>query len=571
MASASSPVSGFKLGIGGITGHKDFATDTGIIVKPEDSTKVSDAIVRVFIDLGDRTNRHKARLKYVIDGMGMEKFLPIVEEKLGAPFTRVPADALPPRPASTAWRISACTSRSRTGLNWIGVVLPLGKVTSDQMRGLSKIAADLGDGDIRLTVWQNLLIPGVKDDECRAGDCRHRSARPCHQDHRDPRRPHRLHRPRRLQVRQCGYQTHGRRRSPNGAIPRVEVDTPINIHLTGCHHSCAQHYISDIGIIGARIPVDDSDDTLDGFHIFTGGGFGPHADVGQEVYQNVKSEDAPMVVERLLKAYLAHRASPDETFLTFSRRHDGDSLAQARGCTGVRMNQMTPPPKIEIIPATAPFSEAQRSWLNGFFAGLLSDATVDAALGGAGRRDSWKGDGDDGEAPWHDQTMPIADRMKLAEGKPVRRRMMAAMAQQDCGQCGYNCNDYSDAIASKAEARLNLCVPGGKETARMLKSLYEELDKAPAVLHPGSDRRADRSAPAPDPSSSAARATIPRRRCFLAPPAQQAGSEKETWHIDFDLSRVAVSITSSAIVSASLRRTISAMSTRSSRCSARRI
>ena len=67
--------------------------------------------------------------------------------------------------------------------------------------------------------------------------------------------------------------------------------------------------------------------------------------------------------------------------------------------------------------------------------------------------------------------MPIAERMKLAEGRPLRRRMMAAMAQQDCGQCGYNCHDYSDAIASKSEARLNLCVPGGKETARMLKAL----------------------------------------------------------------------------------------------------
>src|ERR1700716_304130 len=143
------------------------------------------------------------------------------------------------------------------------------------------------------------------------------------------------------------------------------------------------------------------------------------------------------------------------------------------------MNQITPPPKIEIIPGSAPFSESQRSWLNGFFAGLLSDTPTPlsaeqgaAVMGG--------GDGDDGEAPWHDQTMPIADRMKLAEGRPLRRKFMAAMAQQDCGQCGYDCHNYSEAIASKSEARLNLCVPGGKETARMLKSLYEEIDKAPS-------------------------------------------------------------------------------------------
>src|SRR6202158_4929926 len=144
------------------------------------------------------------------------------------------------------------------------------------------------------------------------------------------------------------------------------------------------------------------------------------------------------------------------------------------------MNQMTPPPKIEIIPSSAPFSEAQRSWLNGFFAGLLSETpTPLSAEQGAAVMQGPAGDGDDGEAPWHDQTMPIADRMKLADGRPLRRRMMAAMAQQDCGQCGYNCHDYSDAIASKTEARLNLCVPGGKETARMLKGLHEELEKAP--------------------------------------------------------------------------------------------
>src|SRR5690242_6032373 len=151
------------------------------------------------------------------------------------------------------------------------------------------------------------------------------------------------------------------------------------------------------------------------------------------------------------------------------------------------MNQITQTAKLEIIPASAPFSDAQRSWLNGFFAGLL---TTDGAVPLSAEQGAAlvpAGDGADGEAPWHYQTMPIADRMKLAEGRPLRRRMMAAMAQQDCGQCGYNCSDYSDAIAGKSEARLNLCVPGGKETARMLKSLYEELDKAPPAAAKSSD------------------------------------------------------------------------------------
>src|SRR5215470_3520438 len=152
------------------------------------------------------------------------------------------------------------------------------------------------------------------------------------------------------------------------------------------------------------------------------------------------------------------------------------------------------PPVPQLIPESAPFTIEQRTWLNGFFAGLLSldgagikplsaaeSAALMPSLPGV---TTPSGDGDDGEAPWHDQTLLLADRMKLAEGRPLRRRMMAAMAQQDCGQCGYNCSDYSDAIASKSEARLNLCVPGGKETARMLKTLYEELDKAPATPSP---------------------------------------------------------------------------------------
>src|SRR3954471_11292645 len=145
------------------------------------------------------------------------------------------------------------------------------------------------------------------------------------------------------------------------------------------------------------------------------------------------------------------------------------------------MNQMTPPPKVEIIPSSAPFSEAQRSWLNGFFAGLLSSdgPTPLSAEQGASVLQGPSADRDDGEAPWHDQTLPIAERMKLSDGRPLRRRMMAAMAQQDCGQCGYNCEDYSNAIFRKQEERLTLGVPGGKETARMLKTLYAELGQPP--------------------------------------------------------------------------------------------
>ena len=58
--------------------------------------------------------------------------------------------------------------------------------------------------------------------------------------------------------------------------PRVALDTPINIHVTGCHNTCAQHYIGDIGLIGARVAISD-EDSVNGFHIHVGGAFGEHA------------------------------------------------------------------------------------------------------------------------------------------------------------------------------------------------------------------------------------------------------------------------------------------------------
>src|ERR1700674_5318948 len=315
----------FRLGIGGITGHRDFAKETGIIVKPEDATKVADAIVRVFIDTGDRTNRLKARLKYVLDSMGMGKFLVLVEEKFGHAFTRVPPEALASRPAFDRMAHIGVHKQKQEGQTWIGVALPLGKVTCEQMRGLAKIARDLGDGDIRLTVWQNLLISGVRDANVELAIAAIRAIGLAVKA---------------SQVRAglvactgnagCKFAASDTKRHAAAIAdwcdPRVEIDTPLNIHLTGCHHSCAQHYISDIGLIAARVPLGEADDTVEGYHLFAGGGFGPDADVGQEVYHDLKAEDAPRTVEKLLKAYLSHRASPDETFLTFARRHDGETL-----------------------------------------------------------------------------------------------------------------------------------------------------------------------------------------------------------------------------------------------------
>src|ERR1700734_4411374 len=144
-----------------------------------------------------------------------------------------------------------------------------------------------------------------------------------------------------------------------------------------------------------------------------------------------------------------------------------------------------------FISESAPFTAEQRLWLNGLFAGVFgleagvtplspadSAQLLTSLLGGAAA--PIPAEADD-EAPWHDPAMPMPDRMKLTEGKALPRRFMAAMAQQDCGQCGYNCKDYADALFVKSEKRLNLCVPGGKDTSRTLKQLHAEFDGAPST------------------------------------------------------------------------------------------
>src|SRR5262249_12698905 len=107
---------------------------------------------------------------------------------------------------------------------------------------------------------------------------------------------------------------------------RVALDGPVNIHLTGCHHSCAQHYIGDIGLLACKVQTSEDGDAVEGYHIHVGGGFGPDATIAPEIYRDVKAEDAPKTVERKLKAYPAHRVAPHESFLASTRRHEVDAL-----------------------------------------------------------------------------------------------------------------------------------------------------------------------------------------------------------------------------------------------------
>ena len=318
-----------RLVLGGISGHRDLARDTGIVLKPEDCNRVADAIIRVFIENGDRTNRNKSRMKYVLDAWGFDKYLAAVEEKLGRKLDRVDAAHVAPRRPTDRFSHVGVHAQAQPGLNWVGVVLPVGKMTTDQMRGLAKVAAECGDGQIRMTVWQNFIFSGVPDAKVAEVEARVEALG--------------------LSIKAAGIRsglvactgargckfaasdTKGHAMIIADHVERTvpALDVPVNVHLTGCHHSCAQHYIGDIGLIGAKVVVSEEGDTVEGYDVVVGGGFAENPKIGTEIWKAVKAEDAPARVEALLNAYLARRQGPEESFQAFTARTGPEALRDA--------------------------------------------------------------------------------------------------------------------------------------------------------------------------------------------------------------------------------------------------
>lgn len=307
----------FRMALGGITGHKDFARDAGVLLWPDECVPVAAAIVRVFIDNGDRTDRRKARLKYLLDRWGIDKYIDETERVLGRNLRRLPLEQCEPRGAVDKHGHLGVRPQLQPGLFYVGVLLPVGRLTAPQLRGLADLADRCGSGMLRLTVWQNLLvsdIPVDRIDEVRREIERlglHHSA---------------------TNIRGglvactgaagCKYaMAHTKRHAAALADfldARLQLDTPVNIHFTGCPHSCAQHYMGDIGLLGTKVEV--GEDMVEGYHVYVGGGYGAEQHVGREIYRNIVAEELGGVVERMLRSYLEHRANAEETFHTFTTR-----------------------------------------------------------------------------------------------------------------------------------------------------------------------------------------------------------------------------------------------------------
>ena len=314
----------FRMELGGITGHGDFARGD-VFLEPGECVTAAAAVLRVFIDHGDRTNRQKARLKYLLDKWGHAKFLAEAETVFGKPFRRLPPEAIEPRkPADRQAHIGVHPQR-QPGLHYVGVALPVGRMSAAQALAVARLADRHGSGTIRLTVWQNLLISdlpagdigavtdalaeiglGVSASSIRAGLVACTGNTGC---------------------KFSATNTKGQALALADYLEaRVALDGPVNIHLTGCHHSCAQHYVGDIGLLGAKI--DAGEEQVEGYHIYVGGGAAAAGEqaIARELYRDVPFADVPATIERLLRAYLRHRSGPAERFHAFCSARDIETL-----------------------------------------------------------------------------------------------------------------------------------------------------------------------------------------------------------------------------------------------------
>ena len=314
----------FRVQLCGITGHKQFAKDCGLLIRPDQAVPLAAAMIRVFIENGDRTNRKKARLKYLIDEWGVEKFLEETQKKLTFDLVKLPQERCELRREVDQHGHLGVHKQTQEGLNYMGVAIPVGRMSPNQLKAVADIATRFGTGQVRLTVWQNLIIPNIADEDVDAVksaireigfDCEASFASggfvAC------------------TGIKGCKFASADTKGHAKDLMiflkDEIELDVPVNIHLTGCHHSCAQHYVGDIGLIATRVKV--GDDSVEGYNIVVGGGVDNKQAIAREVFKSVPCYDIKSVVGQLLSGYKEQRKD-GENFWEFANRMSVEQLRE---------------------------------------------------------------------------------------------------------------------------------------------------------------------------------------------------------------------------------------------------
>jgi ferredoxin-nitrite reductase len=313
----------FRMQLGGITGHGDFGRDVGVVLAPHECVPMAVAVVRTFIASGDRTDRKRARLKYVLDDWGIDKFMAEAAKELPFAPVRLPLSACATRGPVLKQGHVGIHAQKQSGLCYAGIALPVGRLDVAQMRGLADIAAELGSGTIRLTVWQNVILSDVPNE--RVTELEARVAALGLATKVSAVRGGLVACTGNTGCKFSATDTKGQALIIAQHLDsRIALDQPINIHLTGCPNSCAQHYVGDIGLLGIKV----GDDLVEGYTIVVGGGAGSERSLAREIYQNVPMADVPARLERILAAYLAHRRDGAESFHDFTKRHSVEELTR---------------------------------------------------------------------------------------------------------------------------------------------------------------------------------------------------------------------------------------------------
>ncbi len=312
----------FRVLLAGITGHKRFAFDSGLLLKPEECVAVAAAMVRVFNETGDRTDRKRARLCYAIERIGIDAFLAKTEAKLAFPLRHLPAEACEPPKPVTRHGYLGIHRQSQPGLFYVGVRVPVGRMTAEQMDAVGAIMDECGDGECRLTVWQNLILSGIREDKL--AEVEERLAAIGYATSASSASGGIVACTGNTGCRFSSTNTKGQALAIGAYLDEhLALDRPINIHLTGCPNSCAQHYIGDIGLLGTM--VDTPAGPVEGYHVYVGGGSDHERELAREFAKAVPFDELSPLLTRLLSAYLDRRCE-GEGFLDFTRRHEIDEL-----------------------------------------------------------------------------------------------------------------------------------------------------------------------------------------------------------------------------------------------------
>ena len=318
---------------GGLSSVPRIARDMGVFVPKEDANEILGAITSVWSeDLKYRVSRVKARLKFMVDDIGPDGIRERVEAKLDRTLEDYELPAIDVEPSHHL----GVHAQKQAGLSFIGVPVHLGLLSGDQMIALADLAERFG-GDIRLTRQQNFVLTGVPNERVPeaiaaieeigfpldVNPVRGNSIACTGEPH-------------------CNFSVAETKTRLGRLIDRLEerFDTQIaglRLHLDGCPHACAQHWVGDLGFQGTTAR-DEGGVRRQAYDIFVRGSLGPAPEVGRPLFRRVPTDELDAAVEGLIAGWLDRRA-PGEGFVSFARRAGDEELGELAGIAPARGRQ----------------------------------------------------------------------------------------------------------------------------------------------------------------------------------------------------------------------------------------